>query len=316
VHIEVTKGTVRHYVEKFCCLLVTLGVNMLDLERPDILGVIIGVIGIILAVVFYWRTKETVRPVYAAQGSVLLGASAGGLPSSVEIRYDGMVIPTLYKYRVTFWNDGKRTLNGTDIAPSDPVRFHLSKPSARVLDVRSISVTRKVLNIAVTRNEDYVQLSFDFLDRGDGVTFEMFYSAKDEGVRISSSGTIKGAKQGISRRLNIVEAKREVSSRLPFPFPFLFKMMPTNLMMPLTAASVISLAISVISFITIIHAKNAHTATDWNTFAFAIFTAIFGCLGVAEVSFFYYQSHVPRGLRRLATSDQLPNGPVTPKQRT
>jgi hypothetical protein len=135
------------------------------LGRTDIIGVIIGVIGIILAIVFYVRSKEAVRPVYVAERSVLLGASEQGLPSAVEIRYDGMAISTLYKYSVAFWNNGRRTLNGADVAASDPIAFHLSKPGARVLDIRSVKVTREVLNIGVNRNKDSAQISFDFLDR-------------------------------------------------------------------------------------------------------------------------------------------------------
>jgi hypothetical protein len=166
-------------------------------------------------------------------------------------------------------------------------------------------VTRDVLNISVILDEDNVQISFDFLDRGDGVTFEMFYSAEGEDDRIFSSGTIKGAKQGIWRRIDMREAGRKT-----FPFNIL----NLNPVMVVTVGSVIYLALSVVAFIAGAPTKNGHTTIDWNTFGLAIALAFVGCLSAIAATIAYLWSHVPRDLRKLATAGELPNWTVPPNQ--
>ncbi len=107
-----------------------------SLGHADVIGIFVGIVGIILAWVFYVRSKEEVRPCILIERTTLIGKSERLFPESVEIRYNNRSIPELSKVRITFWNAGKKTLNESDIAQSDPIAIRFAQPEVRIHDVR------------------------------------------------------------------------------------------------------------------------------------------------------------------------------------
>src|SRR6202007_3285699 len=109
---------------------------------------------------------------------------------------------------------------------------------------------------------DSAQVTFDFLDSDDGVSFEMFYSTNDENIEIYSSGTIKGAKDGIQRRGTL--QGEEFNLILPVNLPFAkFKL---NGLAAISSATFIYLALSILTLISAIHNTNGDTVIDWPYF--------------------------------------------------
>jgi hypothetical protein len=170
-----------------------------SLLHPDVVGVYIGVIGIILACVFYARSKERMRPCILVERTELIGTSGHLLPESVEIRYDDKVIPALSKARITFWNAGRKTLDHSAIAANDPIAVKFPESEARILDVRSVITTRDVINARPVLRHNTIFVSFDFLEQNDGLAFEVFYDSESE-TAVSLHGTIKGVPGGIAVR--------------------------------------------------------------------------------------------------------------------
>ena len=170
-----------------------------SLGHADVIGIFVGIVGIVLAWVFYVRSKEQVRPCILIETSALVGKSERSFPESVEIRYNGSIIPELSKARITFWNAGKKTLDESDIARNDPITVRFSESKTQILDIRSMTMTRDVINAKATLINNVIYLSFDFLDKNDGLTLEAFHNSGSE-TRITLSGTIKGVRNGIAVR--------------------------------------------------------------------------------------------------------------------
>ena len=170
-----------------------------SLGHTDVIGVFVGIVGIILAWVFYIRSKEQVRPCILIERTTLIGKSMRLFPELVEIRYNNSAIPELSKVRITFWNAGKKTLNESDIAQHDPITIRFSQSEVQVLDIRSMTSTRDVINAKTFLRDNIIHLSFDFLDKDDGLALEAFYDSGSE-TEITLSGTIKGVRDGIAIR--------------------------------------------------------------------------------------------------------------------
>jgi hypothetical protein len=109
------------------------------------------------------------------------------------------VIPALSKVRITFWNAGRKTLDHSDVAESDPIVIRIPESEARILDIRSVITTRDVINAKALRSDNAIFLSFDFLEQNDGLAFDVFYDSGSE-TDVSLSGTIKGVPDGIAVR--------------------------------------------------------------------------------------------------------------------
>src|SRR5450755_1640630 len=161
------------------------------LLRPDVIGIYIGIVGIILAYIFYVRSKEQIKPLIYIERTALIGKAQDLFPGSVEIRYNGKVVPVLSKARIVFWNGGRRTMEEDDIVRSDPIVVKFADPETRILDVRSVTTTRDVTNAKAILEDNCIRLSFDFLDQNDGLAFEAFYDCDSE-TKMILGGTVKG----------------------------------------------------------------------------------------------------------------------------
>ncbi len=161
----------------------------------SLLSFVIGIAGIIASFIFYVRSKEQSNPVWRTAKIPLIGGNSALLPADVEVMYRGEKVQSLSKSYVAFWNAGRKTIPGGDIASADPIRFTSNDSNVRILDARPIRVTREVNQASVQYNENEMRLKFDFLDSRDGVTIEIIHTGIDK--RFECDGTIKGIPRGI-----------------------------------------------------------------------------------------------------------------------
>jgi hypothetical protein len=178
-----------------------------DLSHTDIIGSTIGLIGIVLAAVFYFRGKEQSFPCYSVINAPLIGRRGVNFPEKLKIEYDGAPVPSLSIAVIYFWNRGRKTLDKSDLVSADPIVLHFAEERApvRVLEVRSILMTRDVLGVSASPMGDAIALNFEFLDRADGFALVVLH-AGGERTRVTCSGTIKGVPQG-ARRASVVDTE-------------------------------------------------------------------------------------------------------------
>lgn len=160
------------------------------------LGSLVGIVGLIVAIILYRASRIGPRPVYQLRALRLIEKEKRILPEQVEILFGGRSIPRLTMTHVILWNSGKATLDGKNIVTDDPLRLEFSKES-EVLRVRVPKVTREVNKFIPKINphaRNQVICSFDYLDAGDGGIIEVLHTDEERYPRIL--GTIRGVPKG------------------------------------------------------------------------------------------------------------------------
>ena len=270
------------------------------LLQPDVAALFVGVVGVVLAVIFYYRSKETVKPTIAIERSTIIGekddksTSPGNrLPDAVTIFYAGQEIPTLSKAMVAFWNNGRKTLDRADIAPADPIEVHFKGSDVRVLEVRSITTSRDVINGRFELKDCHIEITFDFLDRGDGLACEVFYSGKDVKARVS--GTVKGAVRGIKRRPFGSPVVSELD--VPKPLSKMLHKVPASIVVTISGIVYLILGAALISGGVNVTVHGHGAPINWYIVTGGILAGLFGLVNVAIAIWATFFLKMPRKLR-------------------
>lgn len=190
--------------------------SILDFLSPGWVGSLIGLAGIAAAVVTYYLTRQRSRLAFRYAGERLLGLSSDGLPTDITVQYRGQQIPRLTRTLVVVWNAGERTILGTDVVPSDQLRLKVEDDSA-ILAATVLKSTRDVCQLQVGLNAStphQLDLSFDFLDSGDGAVIEVLHTSEKRIVNLR--GTIRGLPNGLDN-LGRIAAMRSGQRKFPFP---------------------------------------------------------------------------------------------------
>lgn len=156
-------------------------------------GILLGVIGIILAVVFFVRSRRVSMVLYDSYGRSLVEGLAGAL-EGIEVRYKGSPQERITVSHFVFWNAGTETIDSGDFT-DDPLRIVCSKDIA-LLDHRTIEFNKATNKIQIgealkTEDEASIILTFDYLDSKDGAIVQIVHDGS-EGTQFRLMGTLKG----------------------------------------------------------------------------------------------------------------------------
>lgn len=171
--------------------------SFLDYLAPGWVGSLIGIIGVLAAVVTYFLTRQRSILAYRTSNIHLLGHSEGNLPEDVQVYFQGAIIPRLTKSILILWNYGEKTIDGSSITVGDSLRIKLPE-SVQILSISVSKCTRDVIGVKTRVSDEHKHIAyidFDFLDSGDGVVFEVLHTGDDKNFDIC--GTIKGMPNGL-----------------------------------------------------------------------------------------------------------------------
>lgn len=169
----------------------------------------VGVVGIVLAVAgilvgfltslyFYGKAREFKDPRYDFHlTDILSGVQA--TPDGLHVTFNGQEVKRLSSCALVIWNRGTKTIEGVDIAESDPLRIVF--PAATQIFSVSVAPSRNAVGFTAVVDEQHpniVLLSFDFMDRSDGGTAEILYEA-DSSEEPELLGSIRGVRDGLRR---------------------------------------------------------------------------------------------------------------------
>ena len=169
--------------------------EFIDFINQGWVGTTIGMAGLALALLFYWRSRVSGIIALQSHNVPMVGGSDAVFPAEVEVRYRGTPVPRLISSTVWIWNAGKKTLRGVDIVAHDPLQLHFG---GEVLNVRIRKVSREVVRITADTSgemEKTVSYGFEFLDPGDGGVLEVLHTGSDEAPKCT--GTIIGFPKGL-----------------------------------------------------------------------------------------------------------------------
>jgi len=169
---------------------------LLSLASNPIFLVLAGcasIVSLALAIYFGVRSHRFKRLGYCSKSTSFVRDYQTKIPE-LELSYKGIKVRNITLTRFVVWNSGVETVHKTDIAKADPLRLTVADASA-ILNSEIVPPVREsnVVRLQSTADRQTLELSFDFLDKEDGVVFDVLHTGRAGDV--SLSGTIKGARQ-------------------------------------------------------------------------------------------------------------------------
>ena len=126
---------------------------------------------------------------------------------TVNILYAGNKVNNLSITKIAFWNDGKETINNSDVAQNNPIRLIIDKDCI-FLDAEMIYQKNPSndFNISISNDNKYVDITFDYFDFEEGIVLQVFHTG-NKSDDITLVGQIKSVKN--------IQRKDSFSSFIP-----------------------------------------------------------------------------------------------------
>lgn len=152
-------------------------------------ALIVGLIGVILAIYFFVKSKKIKKKNYQLNSFNLIHESVSDLPD-LEVKYKGNEVNNLTITKIVIWNSGNQTVNKQDIVDLDPIRIYGSE-GVEIFDIEIIHVVESSNDYKLTPKGDYWKLDFDYVDPDQGCVLVIYHSGKKSND-ILISGKLKG----------------------------------------------------------------------------------------------------------------------------
>jgi len=155
------------------------------------ISLILTIFGIIISVIFYYKTKKDTIPSYAIR-SLEIVELAAYQSQQLQIYYSGKQVKRLTITRLAFWNGGKATLESHNIAQKDPIKLVL-KAGDNILDAKIIYEKNpsNQFNYSINNNLDELLISFEYLDKYEGGIIQIIHT-NQHNDSFELQGTVKG----------------------------------------------------------------------------------------------------------------------------
>jgi hypothetical protein len=159
----------------------------------NVASIALGLIGIILAIVFYFKSKKSKKPIYRIRNINLMKGNISKI-KSVDILYQGNKIDNLSISKIVIWNVGKETINSTDIAKKDKFRIEIDR-EFKILEYELIFQKKTANDFKITKiNDNVLEIDFDYFDYEEGIIVEIYHTATIKEA-LYVKGSLKGAKK-------------------------------------------------------------------------------------------------------------------------
>lgn len=157
-------------------------------------GSLIGIIGILIAIVTYRKSKIGQRLVYQSSATKIIGKNQN-TPEEIQIYFRGSEVPRVIKTNLVIWNSGNETIKSSHVTKEDPLRIQIEE-SESIISYRILKETRHTNKVNLVPDKENVLLfNFDYLDPNDGVRVEILHT--DDKNPVVFKGTVIGMKQDI-----------------------------------------------------------------------------------------------------------------------
>jgi len=254
-----------------------------NIEYFTLGGIIITLLGVLLAFYFYSKSKRVRKSVYHKVSFNLINGSISKL-KGLEVNYKGNHVNNLTITKVAIWNAGNQTINNTDIVALDPLRVEASEAN-EIYNIEIIDVVEKANNFSLIQDGDKFNINFDYCDTKEGCLIRIYHSGKNsDNIRIL--GKIKG--QGDISIGDQLRSNIYLSQMLNSKVPFFIKEM---FLIVVKIGWLIYLSGAIISLYYVFHDKNY-----WLTLL------TFICIGAVYI--IYPRRMVPRKLSKIFSDDK------------
>lgn len=168
----------------------------------NLVSFIIALIGIILSIYFFQKSKKNKKPIYLNRTINLVKENIHKI-DTVQITYNNAPISNLSITKIAFWNDGRETINSSDIAQNDNIKVNISD-EFQILDAEIIYQKKPSNDFRIKVNEDFktINIEFDYFDFEEGIVLQVYHTGNDSSD-LHISGTVKSVKNIIKKNPNI-----------------------------------------------------------------------------------------------------------------
>ena len=164
----------------------------------SLVSILIGIVGILLAIIFYFKGKKYKVIKYWIFSKTIIGDLNSRL-EGLEVIYKGVKQKWVGVSTITIWNAGTETINSDEIVESRPLSIMVPS-TVKILDVNIVNSTDESLGFnlkEIQTNHDQsaqiLKIDFDYIDRKDGTIVQIVHD-NGKGVRdIKVDCKIKGA---------------------------------------------------------------------------------------------------------------------------
>lgn len=201
----------------------------LFLQNPWIgfIGTMIGVVGVALSIVFYYKTRHYKKPSYF-KGSLRWYDSEGVPDSDLKLLYHDRIVDRFTITQLAFWNAGNESIKGSDFTQSSPLRLQVPT-DIEIFEIRLTTMTTPEIAASIGEAQlvpdaTYKQfpVSFEYLDRNDGFTLQIVHNGKShQGIDFVGKlpGVLRFTSFDRSRSDTLLGRRRSVAHSLYTP-PF------------------------------------------------------------------------------------------------
>jgi hypothetical protein len=170
----------------------------------NIISLLFGLIGIILAVIFYYKSRKIKRPVYTLSSFNLFNSELKKI-ENLEVKYLGKTIKNLTATKFIFWNAGKGTIDRNDIPEMSRLSIK-TKGDVILYGAEVIYATDNTNQVQLLRKEhgNEIIIDFEYLDYYQGAIIKILHSG-DSSVDLEILGKVKGVGNFKISEINPVE---------------------------------------------------------------------------------------------------------------
>jgi hypothetical protein len=161
-------------------------------EISDGLSLAFGILGVLLGIFFYIRSKREKLPCYSIYSRNIIREYVSSI-ENLEIKYSGQKIKNLTISRIVFWNKGKEVINWNDNVESAPLSIRV-RDGYEILGSEIIvsNESTNMFSFVKATDKTAINVKFDYISKDNGFIAIVYHTGKyDDDIEIC--GKIKGA---------------------------------------------------------------------------------------------------------------------------
>lgn len=164
-------------------------------ELGDWFGYLIGVLGIILAFIFFFKSRKIKKPFFAVNQPTLVAARLQG-EHNLKIVWKEHELDMVYLVKIAFWNGGNDFISKDDMLSA----ISIKSDGAQILNTYIDKKSREDLQLHIENKNNEILIDIDgneVLESKDGALISILYSGSEESDW-AVYGRIKGVPSGFS----------------------------------------------------------------------------------------------------------------------
>ena len=161
----------------------------------NLISLLIGVAGLILAIIsLFWRSRANVIR-YQISSSQLLSTDNASIIDGLEVRVHNEIVDEVSVTKFIVWNDGTSAIRMADLTTKDPLRFESIEGDILSSSVEAVEIPAN--DVKLNRDSEGLKLKFAYLNAASGFRVSVLHSGKPYSVKLT--GQVQGV-QAIRRR--------------------------------------------------------------------------------------------------------------------